>query len=318
MPHESRGGPPPMPPTGNAAARDEVSIEAELDSIDEVVSGIPKVTELLLATELVMLLSTLMVPRSVILTLPILIMLGFWLVAIGARLSGRLSFGQKLFSRMGQFSAMLQSIGASPLLLGVFGFLTIKNANEATANLAVRFLVVCFSIFFVPVLLWVRSKAMRHLSKDPMTVQSKVLVMYVVFVGISVSGTAGIFSFMINRGSMAENLNEFDTHMASYREDIDAAHELWDAEERFEAVKEYKTILRTDGIPWHVSEFRAEQPTLYRRVIEHEADYGDPGSARDWALRAYDYGQRNEALRSMTFSSEAATAIWQDVVDANQ
>ena len=60
------------------------------------------------------------------------------------------------------------------------------------------------------------------------------------------------------------------------------------------------------------------ESAIYRRVIEHEAEYGDPGSARDWALRAHEEGRWNAALRKLTSSSDAAKTIWEDVVRASQ
>ncbi len=104
------------------------------------------------------------------------------------------------------------------------------------------------------------------------------------------------------------------------QEQIDKIHALWDQEDRFEAVRLYKQLLRSDQIRWDWSELNPDLTTIYRRVIEHEAEYGDPGSARDWCLRAYDQGQWStySTLRQLTFSSENARQIWLEVVSASE
>jgi hypothetical protein len=112
----------------------------------------------------------------------------------------------------------------------------------------------------------------------------------------------------------------FESRTADMRQKIDEAHALWESDDRFEAVRRYKSLIRSDEVHWHLLEFRPELVTVYRRVIEHEAEYGDPGSARDWAMRAYDKGQWSEytSLRKLTFTSDAAAEIWEEVIKANQ
>ncbi len=112
---------------------------------------------------------------------------------------------------------------------------------------------------------------------------------------------------------------DFDSRTADMRQQINEAHELWESDDRFEAVRRYKALIRSDEFRWDLVEFQPELVTAYRRVIEHEADYGDPGSARDWAVRAYNQGQWSEyaSLRKLTFSSEVAATIWDEVSAAH-
>lgn len=58
----------------------------------------------------------------------------------------------------------------------------------------------------------------------------------------------------------------------------------WNAQDHFAAIATYKTFLqRKEG---HHYEWRDDYPRIYRRVIEHEAKYGDPGEAVDWIVKA--------------------------------
>ncbi len=146
-------------------------------------------------------------------------------------------------------------------------------------------------------------------------------------------GFVGVIVLVIGRSSgnrlsdidsnMPQELREmkadFDSRTADMRQQINEAHELWESDDRFGAVRRYKTLIRSDDFRWDLVEFQPELVTAYRRVIEHEADYGDPGSARDWAMRAYNQGQWSEyaSLRKLTFSSEAARQIWGEVSEAH-
>lgn len=58
----------------------------------------------------------------------------------------------------------------------------------------------------------------------------------------------------------------------------------WNAQDHFAAIKTYKTFLQQKE-EFHY-EWRDDYPRLYRRVIEHEAKYGDPGEAVDWIVKA--------------------------------
>ena len=325
MPNQST--PPPMPSDKSSASVDEISIETEHDPLDEVIADVPRVAGIFLAAEVVMLLSGLLVPSSVLLTVPVLTMLGFWMVAIGARIAGKLNFVQRLASRMGQFSIMLQALGLSPLLFAIVGTLFMSSADEFTGNIIARFLVVIYSVFFVPAVLFVRAKAHRHLGKSPFDVSKSELIQLGASVGVAVVLVSGLFNF-VGPHSRTQNyrreaetfISDFKGQLASQKDQIDEANALWEADDRFGAIREYKSLLRSDEMRWDMPDFRADQAMLYRRVIEYEAEYGDPGSARDWALRAYEQGQWDEyaALRKLTFSSDAAKTIWEDVVRASQ
>jgi len=319
-PMPNQATPPPMPSDKTSASVDEISVETEHNPLDEVIAGVPRVAVILLAAEAVMLLSGLLVPSSVLLTVPVLTMLGFWMVAIGARISGKLNFVQRLASRAGQFSIMLQALGLSPLLFGAVGILILSSADGFTGNIA-RFLVVIFTVFFVPAVLLVRAKAHRHLGKSPFEVSRTELIRLGASVGVAVVLVSGLFYFVTSqeREVSESNYGDAEDFMAAAKAEraaqmlqIEDAHALWESDDRFEAVRKYKSLLRSSNVS------STDEVAIYRRVIEHEAEYGDPGSARDWALRAYEEGRWNAALRKLTFSSEAAKTIWEEIVRASQ
>jgi len=92
---------------------------------------------------------------------------------------------------------------------------------------------------------------------------------------------------------------------------IASADAMWDAGQRIESVRAYKQILRQSRDQQSLEkEVRRELPRLYRRVISHEAQYGDPAEARDWI---HDAWQAN--IRSLSFESEAAAELWRKTID---
>ena len=196
-----------------------------------------------------------------------------------------------------------------------------SSADEFTGNIIARFLIVIYSVFFVPAVLFVRAKAHRHLGTSPLEISRSELIRLGASVGVAVVLIAGLFNLMIPKEPELpvldyDNAEDFmaaaKAERAAQMTQVEDAHALWESDDRFEAVRKYKSLLRSSNVS------STDQSAIYRRVIEHEAEYGDPGSARDWALRAYEEGRWNAALRKLTFSSDAAKTIWEDVVRASQ
>lgn len=97
---------------------------------------------------------------------------------------------------------------------------------------------------------------------------------------------------------------------AETKEALAEADQLWQDGERFDAIKKYKQLLSgdlaTDG-----SNFALAKPVrarLYRRIIEHEAEYGDKSDALDYAQQAW-----TEGHEGLAFNSEVAEEIWRKV-----
>lgn len=97
---------------------------------------------------------------------------------------------------------------------------------------------------------------------------------------------------------------EYEAEAAPYQQVMNSGHSLWEDDRQVEAVRQYKAVLLEDGRSY----LGDELSIVFRRVIEYEADYGDPAEARDWCIRA-----TNELNLKLSFTSEAAEKIWMEV-----
>lgn len=101
-----------------------------------------------------------------------------------------------------------------------------------------------------------------------------------------------------------EQSQEYESSAAPFKRMMTEGHSLWSAERQSDAVRQYKAVLLESGRRY----LGDELSVIYRRVIEYEADYGDPAEARDWCVRA-----TNEWNLRLSFSSTAAENIWMEV-----
>ena len=91
---------------------------------------------------------------------------------------------------------------------------------------------------------------------------------------------------------------------------LSGADKLWDGDQRFEAIQQYKILLRKEkpglhppGTKW--LDQTTDRGRLYRRIIEHEAEYGDPAEARDWIREA-----QAEGIYDLIFESQRVREMW--------
>lgn len=92
-----------------------------------------------------------------------------------------------------------------------------------------------------------------------------------------------------------------------------AADELWNRDQNVEAVREYKTLL-SDRDPLNKQYaviLGNDRVRLYRRIISHEARFGNRAEARDWITKAYGEGINFEKA---DFENAAVYQLWSDVV----
>src|SRR5436309_268233 len=127
-------------------------------------------------------------------------------------------------------------------------------------------------------------------------------------VGLATLLIVAVFHFATSEHRTDESKQQID----ALRENTRNAHALWESDKRAEAIKQYKQILRSPN-RIHLHD---DLPMLYRRIIEYEADYGDPSDARDWSLRAYE--EWPGMPMRLTFDSRKATEIWNDVTAAGE
>lgn len=307
-PQQPTAGPPPMPDKSKATPAPppipskidinplDVSIENVESTADKLVGKLPQALTIQLIAVVVTVLSGLILPNSVLLTMPFLVMLGFWTASLGWRINQTLPFGRfmlNVFSPMGQFAASLIALGTSPVFLGLISVAPLFQPRFHEAKILVRFLLVGYAVFAIPALIYYRNKALRHLGKEEggMSMSGKWLM--------TVMG--GIVMILVVVNLLGLGAGEIDSPEGR----VKAANQLWESEKRLEAVAQYKLILKEDTY-----ELKRELPAMYRRVIEYEAEYGDPGSARDWCLHAY---ESSWGPKHLTFESQKATDIWSEV-----
>ena len=103
-------------------------------------------------------------------------------------------------------------------------------------------------------------------------------------------------------------LHDLETSIEKSRKQLATADQLWHSDNKAEAIQAYKRFLNSETY----YQFHGELPRVFRRVIEYEADYGDPGEARDWIYKAWEEwpGRRMK----LSFESKKATQLWDEVV----
>lgn len=83
----------------------------------------------------------------------------------------------------------------------------------------------------------------------------------------------------------------------------------WSDDDHFAAIEVYKQFLAEEPLYSYDQQWFDTYPRVYRRVIEHEAKYGDPGEAVDWIVKA----QRNDYVGRLTFHAPEAKALLKEV-----
>ena len=92
-----------------------------------------------------------------------------------------------------------------------------------------------------------------------------------------------------------------------------AADELWNRDQNVEAVRDYKTLLseRDPLNKQYAVIVGNDRVRLYRRIISHEARFGNRAEARDWITKAYGEGINFEKA---DFENAAVHQLWSEVV----
>jgi len=106
--------------------------------------------------------------------------------------------------------------------------------------------------------------------------------------------------------------------------ELQAADQLWNQDQNVKAVREYKTLLgKRERFESQYALIQGnDRVRLYRRIISHEARFGNRAEARDWITKAYGEGINFEAA---DFESPQVHELWvevtkdyQDPVDARK
>lgn len=176
-----RPGPPPMP-KAKPAAEPELSVESSgpppasppppvKREADKIMEPLPNALTVLLIGVGVTVLAGLIFPQTVLLTVPVLAMIGFWVASFGYRIQSTMPkgmFGMKsvkhLYSPLGWFTTKIISLGVAPLTFLFIGLATLAN-SRGDEDVATRFLLVFFTIVMVPWILLTLAQTKRQLDK---------------------------------------------------------------------------------------------------------------------------------------------------------
>lgn len=139
-----------------------------------------------------------------------------------------------------------------------------------------------------------------------MTVKSLSVVIVAVLV---LTGIVVTFTRFLLEKDRSPALQEWD----ALGELLQEGDRQWNAQDHFAAIATYKTFLQRKE-EYHY-EWRKDYPRIYRRVIEHEAKYGNPGEAVDWIVKAQN--DRYVGSRLVLYAPEAK-ALFEEVQQQNQ
>ena len=155
MPTEP-SSPPPMP-----VVADELSVEPSQDDLDTEMSSFPKALTIFISVAAAMVLTGFVIPKLVMATVPIFTVCGFWIAAKGFKLAVKTGV-QRITSPLGLYAVQVAAAGLSGLPLLFFGLLVTVGASTDEGNVRIRFLLFLFAVVFFPVVIFLRSRAAKH------------------------------------------------------------------------------------------------------------------------------------------------------------
>lgn len=102
-------------------------------------------------------------------------------------------------------------------------------------------------------------------------------------------------------------------YMADPSRGLRHADQMWNRDKNVEAVREYKALLmKRDPLDHQFALIPGpERPRLFRRIISHEARYGNRAEARDWITAAYGEGINFEQA---DFEDQEVHQLWLTVI----
>lgn len=177
-----RPGPPPMP-KAKPAPEPELSVESSgpppasapppvKREADKIMEPLPNALTILIIGVGVTALAGLVFPDSVIITVPILSMIGIWVASFGYRIQSTMPkgmFGMKsvkhLYSPLGWFTTKIISLGMAPIGLILIGLPVIMSAPMNGEGERIRILLVIFCIVMIPLVLLTIAQTKRQLDK---------------------------------------------------------------------------------------------------------------------------------------------------------
>ena len=226
-------------------------------------------------------------PGSVLWVFPLVAMFGFRIMLLGKRCNSYLSL----------------PLGLSPFAIFVAGLAMAQIRPPERYCGCTRLVLGLYIVFFMPLALYVSAEVRRWGGPAPpltrriagvLARRAKYVLPVVVF---------GVFAAFRLGGLTTPP----DSDPVAVLSKADVLWALGDPKDRIEATKQYKLFLRgtmcatvhsvcleshhdktSEPAFSQLQGFEKDLPRVYRRVIEYEADYGDPGEAVDWIRSALD------------------------------
>lgn len=133
---------------------------------------------------------------------------------------------------------------------------------------------------------------------------------------VVIASTVGLTAIALAASSylLTEGKSSYQHRKAKLKSLLSAGDRMWNEQDHFAAIEVYKRFLAEEPLYSYDQQWFDAYPRVYRRVIEHEAKYGDPGEAVDWIVKA----QRNDYVGRLTFHAPEAKALLDEVQQQNQ
>jgi len=240
----------------------------------------------------------LIIPQSAMASFPLSLTIGIWVALLSFRSHAWMSL---IFSL---FPLMFTCCGPAPT--AILMVLPPGHNSIDDPELSIRVIVFIYAIMWIPLGIIARVRACRAVGNGNALGGRWLLVV--------VAGTCGLTAATVP--ICRAFFKAADSNPAAVLAKADTLWSSGDPKDRIEAVKHYKSFLnRTTGdnrFSAIMKGYDRELPKVFRRVIEYEADYGDPGEAVDWIRLAAD-----EHVK-LSLSSEKAKKIAEDVSENRQ
>jgi hypothetical protein len=104
-----------------------------------------------------------------------------------------------------------------------------------------------------------------------------------------------------------EKMADTESAMTVVQEALASCDKSWEEDKKTESVKACKALTKLKGFGDLET---ADRTRVYRRIIEYEVNYGDPGEGRDWMIKAWN---DTWVRRNLTMDSPKGKALQEDV-----
>jgi hypothetical protein len=277
-PPKSQSNPPSMPKKSDLPVTPSFAVPATVN-IAVVNELFPTLTAATIGFA-VAIVSVVIGPMSILLLIPVILLLGIWLLYSGFRLTIALPPNQRWFrSRSGWLAIFIMLVGFSQipftLIVLVIGFVFDGDDGRIIVCIAM----VLFGVVCLGVVLLFRLAVSRIAERRPAFTKKYVsfLVGTVIVLGVGLGVT---FSLYENRRASYEV--EADQRKSAVSDMLKRADSSWKAGQKSEAIEAYTTLIQDDLTGMGNS----DKARVFARVIDYLVEKSGPDVARPFAVRA--------------------------------